>query len=287
VAAIFNAKGRPADHPLIVHLADPAQAAHFAAALPEVARRLMSALWPGPLTLIVPRAPGVAGAAAGGQPTIALRCPAHPVAQGLLEAAARQGVPGVAAPSANRFGRISPTQAAHVVAEFGDAVLVLDGGPCELGIESAIVDCTRGRPVLLRPGALTRAAIEAAAGEPLQGREQDSPRAPGTLEAHYAPRAKLRLMSRQALCAALQVLGTGAPGVAVYSRTVPEASHTSAGSSLKCRVMPDNAASAGHELFAVLRELDTPDVRLIWVEEPPDTPPWEGVRDRLQRAAAS
>jgi L-threonylcarbamoyladenylate synthase len=287
VASVFAAKGRPVDHPLIVHVASAAQAAPFAARLPEVAHRLMAALWPGPLTLIVPRAPGVATAAAGGHPTIALRCPSHPVARELLEAAAKLGVPGLAAPSANRFGRISPTQAKHVVAEFGDSVLVLDGGPCEHGIESAIVDCTRGRPVLLRPGVLTRAEIEAAAGEALHSGGPDSPRAPGTLEAHYAPRAKLRLMSRQALRAALQVLGVDAPGVAVYSRTVPEALQAPAGSGLKCRVMPDNAALAGHELFAVLRELDTPEVRLIWVEEPPRTPSWEGVRDRLQRAAAA
>ena len=287
VAAVFAAKGRPVDHPLIVHVASATQAARFAGGVPEVARRLMVALWPGPLTLIVPRAPGVATAAAGGHPTIALRCPAHSVAQALLEAAAKLGVPGVAAPSANRFGRISPTQAIHVVAEFGDSLMVIDGGPCEHGIESAIVDCTRARPVLLRPGVLTRAEIEAAAGEALQSRGEDSPRAPGTLESHYAPRAKLRLMSRQALRAALQVLGANAPGVAVYSRTLPEALRAPPGASLKCRVMPDNAAAAGHELFAVLRELDTPDVRLIWVEEPPGTPPWEGVRDRLQRAAAA
>lgn len=288
VAAIFAAKGRPADHPLIVHVADAAQAAHFAAELPPVARRLMATLWPGPLTLIVPRAPGVAEAAAGGHASIGLRCPSHPVAQALLTAALRLGVPGVAAPSANRFGRISPTLAAHVVAEFGSDLLVLDGGACEVGIESAIVDCTHARPVLLRPGALTRARIEAAAGEPLAQRSSASARAPGTLEAHYAPRAKLRLMAPETLRTALEVLGKGVTGVAVYSRTVGiDGAGQPARRVPHWRAMPDDAAAAGHDLFAVLRELDTPDVRLIWVEEPPDTPPWEGVRDRLERAAAA
>jgi L-threonylcarbamoyladenylate synthase len=287
VAAIFAAKGRPADHPLIVHVVSRAQAAHFAAAVPEVAQRLMQALWPGPLTLIVPRAPGIATAAAGGHASIGLRCPAHPVAQALLAQAQALGVPGVAAPSANRFGRISPTRAAHVAAEFGEELLVLDGGPCTLGIESAIVDCSRGRPALLRPGALTRARIEAAAGQPLFERDAGSAQAPGTLEAHYAPRASLRLMSREALEAALQVLGPAAPGVAVYSRTALEALQMQDASNPRFRTMPDDAAAAAHELFAVLRELDATGMPLIWVEQPPGTPSWEGVRDRLQRAAAA
>ncbi len=287
VAGIFAAKGRPSDHPLIVHLASPAHAARFAARLPTVALRLMAALWPGPLTLIVPRAAQVAAAAAGGQPGIGLRCPAHPVAQALLAAADRLGIPGIAAPSANRFGRISPTLASHVAAEFGNALLVLDGGACQLGIESAIVDCTQARPVLLRPGSLTRGQIEAAAGEPLHERDSASARAPGTLEAHYAPHAKLRLMSRQALHDAVQLLGPAAAGVAVYSRTAPETMHPKAWPRSSHRTMPDNATAAGHELFAALRELDSPGVHLIWVEQPPATPEWEGVRDRLERAAAA
>lgn len=283
VAAIFAAKGRPADHPLIVHVASAAQAAHFAAELPPLAQRLMATFWPGPLTLIVPRAPQVAAVAAGGHASIGLRCPAHPGAQALLTAAHRLGVPGVAGPSANRFGRISPTRASHVVAEFGEALLVLDGGPCAVGIESAIVDCTQARPTLLRPGALTRAQIEAVAGEPLGERDASSARAPGTLAAHYAPRAGLRVLSLQALVAAIEALDpAAAAGVAVYSRSPVEAA-----THLRRRTMPADAAAAGQELFAVLRELDTPDVRLIWVEHPPDTPEWEGVRDRLRRAAAA
>jgi len=283
VAKIFAAKGRPANHPLIVHVSDPSKVAHFASSAPPVALRLMAALWPGPLTLILPRQPGVAEAAAGVQPSIGLRCPAHPVAQALLAAAAERGVPGVAAPSANRFGRVSPTTAAHVEAEFGPELPVLDGGACPLGIESSIVDCSRGRPVLLRPGTLTRAALEAAAGEPLHERDAQAPRAPGTLAAHYAPQAKLRLMPAPMLHTALHVLAEGLPTLAVYSRGAPPASARG----LRHRRMPESPLQVAHELFAVLREFDAQGVQLVWVEEPPPGPEWDGVRDRLVRAAAA
>jgi L-threonylcarbamoyladenylate synthase len=283
VAKIFAAKGRPADHPLIVHLAEAADASRFASAWPPVAQRLAAAFWPGPLTVIVPRAAGRAGAAAGGQDTVGLRCPAHPVAQALLRAARERGVGGVAAPSANRFGRISPTQASHVAGEFDTELLVVDGGPCEVGIESSIVDCSRGYPVLLRPGVLTRAQIEAAAGEPLRQRDGAAPRASGTLEAHYAPRAKVRLMPSSVMATALTVLDGASVKLAVYCRTMP----AQAAGAVLYRPMPDTPAAAAHELFSVLRELDALNVALIWVEEPPPGPEWEGVRDRLQRAAAS
>jgi len=284
VAKIFRAKGRPADHPLIVHVADAEGARAFAAQVPAVAVRLVAAFWPGPLTIIVPRAAGIGTAAAGGQPTIGLRCPSHPVARALLRAARQSGVAGVAAPSANRFGRISPTLAQHVADEFGGVLMVLDGGACPVGIESSIVDCTGGRPVLLRPGVLTRAQIEAAAGEPLADPHGDVPRAPGTLEAHYAPRATLRLMPAAQLRTALQVLGTAAaPKLAVYSSPLPAGT----GAGVLHRAMPARAADAARELFSVLRAFDAEGAQLIWVEEPPPTPEWEGVRDRLRRAAAS
>ena len=283
VAKIFAAKGRPADHPLIVHVAEPLQIAQFAAEVPAVAQRLIDAFWPGPLTLILRRLPGVAAAAAGGQASIGLRCPSHPVAHALLVSAQRRGVPGVAAPSANRFGRVSPTTALHVIDEFGDALTVLDGGACEVGIESSIVDCSRGHPVLLRPGVLTRARIEAAAGAPLREPDADAPRAPGTLAAHYAPRARVRLMPAPLLHTALQVLGDEAATLAVYSRGVLPA----AARGIRHRRMPALPAQAAHELFSVLRELDAEGVQLIWVEEPPSEPEWDGVRDRLARAAAA
>ena len=288
VARIFGAKGRPADHPLIVHVATLDDAAHFGDLSHPTAQRLAARFWPGPLTLIVPRRPGVGAAAAGGQDSIGLRMPSHPVALALLRAASALGVRGVAGPSANRFGRVSPTQAAHVAAEFGPGLTVLDGGPCDVGIESTIVDCTRTVPALLRPGMLDRVAIESALGRAVGAAGPDAPRASGTLESHYAPDAKLRLMDTQALRTALQVLGDGPSpppvpkGLAVYSRSIRQ---VPAGILLK--VMPDRAGDVAHELFAALRDFDARGARLIWVETPPAGPAWDGVRDRLARAAAA
>ncbi len=225
VAKIFAAKGRPSDHPLIVHVADASGVDHFAREVPAFAQKLMQAFWPGPLTLILPRRPEVGAAAAGGQGSIGLRCPSHPVAQALLLAARALGVHGVAAPSANQFGRVSPTTAAHVQGEFGDSLLILDGGACQVGIESTIIDCTRGAPVLLRPGRITREQVQAACGLRLLAKEDvasPAPRASGTLEAHYAPNAKLRLMDGRALQTALDVLGKDFEGatIAVYARSL-------------------------------------------------------------------
>jgi L-threonylcarbamoyladenylate synthase len=290
VAQIFAAKGRPSDHPLIVHVANAEGIGHFASEVPDFAQKLVDAFWPGPLTLILPRRPGVATAATGGQDSVGLRCPAHPVAHALLLACAAPGdsppVWGVAAPSANRFGRVSPTTARHVQDELGADLLVLDGGACAVGIESTIVDCTRGTPVLLRPGAVTRAQIRDACGiAPLSKEEllTQSPRAPGTLEAHYAPNAKVRLMDAKALQVGLDLLGADAAHIAVYAR----AALRTGSSRLVMRRMPDDAAATAQQLFAVLRGFDDAGVKLIWIETPPATPDWEGVRDRLQRAAAA
>ncbi|WP_394789125.1 L-threonylcarbamoyladenylate synthase [Rhodoferax sp.] len=294
VAKIFQAKGRPSDHPLIVHIApgagQAAGVAHFASQVPAFAQKLMDAFWPGPLTLILPRRDGVGAAAAGGQDSIGLRCPSHPVAQAVFRAAAALGVAGVAAPSANKFGRVSPTTAAHVQAEFGDDLLVLDGGACTVGIESAIVDCTRGAPVLLRPGNISRTQIEQACGQPLRSKEElaaPDPRASGTLEAHYAPSAKVRLMGAKALQTALDLLGQALDGkpasIGIYARSLLQ----SRSAQVVYRRMPDDAEAAAQELFAALRQFDTQGVRLIWIETPPDGPDWEGVRDRLQRASVA
>ena len=291
VARIFQAKGRPADHPLIVHLADAAAAARFCDDWPVLAQRLSAAFWPGPLTVIVPRSAGVAKACAGGQSTIGLRCPDHPVALALLRAAAARGVPGIAAPSANRFGRLSPTCAAHVVAELGDesGLRVLDGGDCPVGIESTIIDCSRGRPVLLRPGTLTRQAIEVVLGEPLLERDAGAPRASGTLETHYAPRARVRLLGSDQLHAELEKFtaarsgeaAAALPTLAVYSRQPLPAQAAAIH-----QTMPAGAAAVAHELFSVLRSFDDRGARQIWVELPPADAQWDGVRDRLARAAA-
>ena len=286
VARIFAAKGRPADHPLIVHVVDASQVTDYASSVPPFAARLMAAFWPGPLTVILPRLPGVATAAAGGQASIGLRCPAHPVALAFLKACLDLGVSGVAGPSANRFGRVSPTTAAHVRQEFGSDLMVLDGGPCEVGIESSIVDCTRGRPVLLRPGVLTRLQLEAAGGEPVLPQnaiDDAAPRASGTLESHYAPNAKLRLMDAGAIQTALDVLGKDAANIAIYARSIVRIQSEK----VRFRRMPDDALATAQQLFAVLRDFDAQRVKLIWVENLPDAVEWDGVRDRLVRAAAT
>lgn len=288
VAGIFEAKGRPSDHPLIVHVADAAHVEAYASSVPPFAARLMKAFWPGPLTVILPRKEGVAAAAAGGQDSIGLRCPSHPVALAFLKACDT----GVAGPSANRFGRVSPTTAQHVQQEFGDSLLVLDGGPCDVGIESSIVDCTRGQPVLLRPGILTRAQLEAACGEAVLDKDEfeqqalsagAAPRASGTLEAHYAPDAKVRLMDAGPIQTALDLLGADAAHIAVYARSIVRIKSDK----VLYRRMPDDALATAQQLFAVLRDFDARGVKLIWIENPPADGAWDGVRDRLQRAAAS
>ncbi|MBT9506342.1 L-threonylcarbamoyladenylate synthase [Rhodoferax sp.] len=300
IAKIFAAKGRPSDHPLIVHVHDAVAVAHYAREVPDFAHKLMQAFWPGPLTLILPRRAGVAATAAGGQDSIGLRCPSHPVAQALLKACltpgadpqAQPAVWGIAAPSANKFGRVSPTTAAHVQSEFGGDLLILDGGPCAVGIESTIIDCTRGAPVLLRPGAVTPQQVQAVCGHKVLSKDEleaPAPRASGTLESHYAPHAKVRLMDAKALQTALDLLGgdidggkADGPVIATYSRVILQ----SRSSKVLRRRMPDDAATTAQQLFAVLREFDAQGVKLIWIETPPEAPEWDGVRDRLQRASA-
>jgi len=309
IAKIFSAKGRPADHPLIVHVLNQASVAHFVNEVPDFAKALMQAFWPGPLPLILPRRDGVAAAAAGGQNSIGLRCPSHPVAQALLKACLAPGddpdhpqkpVWGIAAPSANQFGRVSPTTARHVQGEFGAELLILDGGPCAVGIESTIIDCTRGVPVLLRPGAVSSEQVQAACGlkvlskDELQALAAPAPRASGTLESHYAPNARVRLMDAKALQTALDLLGDGldsaaagfanpaGPTIATYSRVIL----TTRSAQVLRRRMPDDAVATAQQLFAVLRELDAQGVQQIWIEAPPAGAEWDGVRDRLQRAAS-
>lgn len=287
VANIFAAKGRPSDHPLIVHVAD-AQGVHdFARDIPDFAKNLMANCWPGPLTLILPRREGMARASAGGQHSIGLRCPSHPVALALLKAARLQGVRGVSGPSANRFGRVSPTTAAHVASEFEDTLLILDGGPCPVGIESSIVDCTRTVPVLLRPGMLSLAELTQACGQPVwtpaaleaaQG-PSEAPRVSGALASHYAPTAKLCLLG-----VAEMTLTRAAPlhAVGIWARTPlaerPPNAHI--------QTMPSDPQACARRLFACLRDFEALGVDEIWVEPPPRSSEWAGIWDRLTRAAA-
>lgn len=287
VRRIFALKQRPADHPLIVHVKDEKAALHFAAQVPGFARRLMQHFWPGPLSLILPYKNDLSTVVTGGQNSVGLRCPSHPVAQDLLAACARAGIYGLAAPSANRFGRVSPTTAAHVEAEFGPQLLILDGGACAVGIESAIVDCSRGMPVLLRPGQLQRAQIESLLGQdvllPGQLADSPAPRASGNLTAHYAPQARVCLLDRRQLQAALQAPDIQAARTGIWAR----ADLLMQAENVIFKRMPVDAQAAARQLFAVLRDFDAARVGQIWVEAPPDDEAWDGVRDRLQRAAAS
>lgn len=294
--SIYAAKGRPQNHPLIVHVSGIASASHYAADFPQAAQRLAQAYWPGPLTLIVKRRAGVADTAASGQPTIGLRVPAHPVAQALIGALEALGGHGIAAPSANQFGRISPTTAQHVAQSFANLepnplALILDGGPCNVGIESTIIDCTRSHPILLRPGILTLESLETAAGDSMSvhaSPQSGDPRASGTLASHYAPKAKVRLMSSEDIGAAAGIIAASKPErpvrIGIYTRhklKIKKAAH------VFVRAMPDEPQAAAHDLFAALHDFDAQGVTLLWIEAPPDTPEWLGVRDRLQRAAAA
>jgi L-threonylcarbamoyladenylate synthase len=278
VRAIFAAKGRPADHPLIVHLAAAAALDDWARTVPDGARRLAAAFWPGPLTLIVPRAADVDSIVTGGQDSVGLRVPAHPVAQALL--AAFGG--GIAAPSANRFGRISPTSAQHVADDLGAAVdLILDGGECTIGIESTIVAFVGADPVLLRPGAIGADALAAVLGRAPRSAGADAPRASGTLAAHYAPRTRATLAAAGALAVEIQLRQERDENVAVLARSVARPG-AFGGAWIAAPAAPEAYA---HDLYANLRTLDRAGADEILVEAPPDTPAWFAIRDRLMRAA--
>ena len=292
VAKIFSIKGRPSDHPLIVHVTDMESAERFASDIPDFAKRLIDAFWPGPLTLILPRIADVATAAVGGQNSVGIRCPSHPIARKILFAAQGLGVWGLAAPSANKFGRVSPTTATHVCEEFGDALLVVDGGACDVGIESAIVDCTRGQPVLLRPGVLTVEQLSLACGEKvLQQGEQlsptsSAPKAPGTLVAHYAPTAKLFLMDKHEIEQKLAQRIDGS-SIAIWSRApvkTQSQERLDKKTAIYWQQMPSDPAQCAQMLFAQLRAFDALGAKQIWVESPPSESAWEGVHDRLRRA---
>jgi L-threonylcarbamoyladenylate synthase len=272
---LYAVKRRPPEHPVIVHFASAEQAFAWAREVPEAARRLAARFWPGPLTLILKRATQAGDLVTGGQDTVGLRVPAHPVAQQLL----REFGEPIAAPSANRFGRVSPTRAEHVREDLGsDVDLVLEGGPSEVGIESTIVDLSRGGAVLLRPGAISRAELEAALGAPVAAPDARAPRAPGTLERHYAPRTELRLVPAHALDAEI-ARAAGEVAVLAFSRPDERAA--------RWLRMPRDPAEYARRLYAALRELDEARCARILVEEPPDQPGWTAVRDRLRRAAAS
>jgi L-threonylcarbamoyladenylate synthase len=278
---LFAAKGRPADHPVIVHIRGLEDLSRWAAIVPPPAVRLAERFWPGPLTMILPRAAHVPDLVTGGQPTVGLRVPGHPLALALL--AFFGG--GIAAPSANRFGRISPTCAEHVRAELGGAVdFILDGGPCRVGVESTIVDLSGARPAILRPGAITAAEVSEAIGEKVSVSARGEKRAPGTLEAHYAPRTPLFLVEADRLEAeAARALASGRKVAALARRDPPPALAGCAG--VLWHAAPAAPEGYARALYAALRDLDERGAAAILVEAPPEGEAWVAVRDRLSRAA--
>jgi L-threonylcarbamoyladenylate synthase len=289
VRAIFAAKGRPADHPVIVHVLDAAALDAWARDVPESARKLAATFWPGPLTLVLKRAPRAQDVVTGGQDTVGLRSPAHPWAHALLEAfAGADRTKAIVAPSANSFGRISPTTAAHVRADLGEKPagkvdLILDGGACPVGIESTIVDLSAGVPRLLRPGAVTRGELEAVLGVAVRDAGRDAPRASGRLESHYAPRTPLELVEPAQLAARINALrgrrlAVLAPAQALLDRTRDVVLRL---------IAPAQPAEYARRLYALLHELDAAGAERILVVRPPSGADWEAVHDRLRRAQAA
>jgi len=279
VAAIFAAKGRPADHPVIVHLGSANELANWADPVPESARRLADAFWPGPLTLVLRRAARVSDTVTGGQETVGVRVPNHPVARALLRAFGG----ALAAPSANRFGRISPTTAQHVIDEFGDEVAaVIDGGACPVGVESTIIDLSEDPPRMLRPGMIRPEAIVQALGGPLaHPDDEEGPRASGRLASHYAPSAPLELVDAADLERRLERCAREHERVVVLARSPrPNGLHKVAWDP-----MPGQPAQYARRLYAELRAADQLVPDRILVEAPPDSPAWDAIRDRLRRAA--
>ncbi|MGZ5006484.1 MAG: L-threonylcarbamoyladenylate synthase [Methylobacter sp.] len=288
VTGIFKAKGRPADHPLIVHIADVADLYDWADSVPEAALKLADRFWPGPLAMILNKKPEVPLAVTGGQQTVGLRMPDHPVALALLKSFGG----GVAAPSANRFCRISPTQAIHVSEELGDAVdMILDGGACQVGVESTIIDLSGKQPRLLRPGHITRQQIEAvlqtellmpsisAAPAPEISEEV---RAPGMMAVHYAPTTPAILCPAEQLPDRLKQLTALGKKVGLLNCRLDIAET----GQVRVVRLPDNAANYAQNLYAALRQLDAMQLDLILAEQPPQTEPWRAINDRLSKATS-
>jgi L-threonylcarbamoyladenylate synthase len=274
IALLYAVKRRPMEHPVIVHFAHAEPAFAWTREVPETARKLAARFWPGPLTLVLKRSALARDFITRGVDTIGVRVPSHPVGRAMLDAFGA----GVAGPSANRFGHVSPTTAAHVRADLGrDVELVLEGGSSEVGIESTILDLSRDRPVLLRPGHVSRETLEQFLGEAVPDGDAQAPRHPGGLERHYAPQTPVRLVPAHALDAEIAKLGAHA-AVLAFSRPDERVDYW-----LR---MPRDAEGYARRLYAALRELDGAGCEAILIESPPQAPAWQAVRDRLQRATS-
>jgi L-threonylcarbamoyladenylate synthase len=286
IQKIYRIKQRPVDHPLIVHIGAISDLHHWAQAIPESAWKLVRRFWPGPLTLILPRSARIPDCVTGGQDTVGLRMPAHPVALALLRALGPEKA--LAAPSANRFGRISPTAAAHVQQELGMEVdMILDGGTCRVGLESTIVSFHNGIPQILRPGGITPAAIEAVLQNPvlLPHHSPQTIRASGTLPAHYAPATPLRLYPAAELWRHASALAEQGLRILIITWSDSSRSRPALGELIEQLIMPSDPAAYGQQLYARLRQFDQLDFDYLLAETPPDHPDWLAITDRLQRAS--
>lgn len=291
VEKIFKAKGRPADHPVILHVADIDHARVLASHWPQEAQALAQEFWPGPLTLILKRAPQISDLVTGGQDTVGIRIPSHPVALSLLREFSRVGSGVIAAPSANRFGGVSPTRARDVLQSLGDRLgahdRILDGGACDVGVESTIVDLSGNTPQILRPGGVSRESIERVLGKPsliCSKVRSDTPRVSGSLESHYAPRAKAELLELSALVHAGNAHLSQAPTAKVFALCIHEPQGLDERISIKR--MPATAKAYAAALYATLNDLDEQGADLLLIERPEQSVQWEAVLDRLQRACA-
>jgi L-threonylcarbamoyladenylate synthase len=280
VAKIFEAKGRPQSHPVIVHLDSPRFLHRWVAEVPEAATKLAEKFWPGPLTIVMTRGPNVHDIVTGGQDTVAIRVPSHPMAQQLLTAFGG----GIAAPSANRYGRLSPTRPEHVRDELGDAVrVVLDGGESQIGLESTIVSCDGATVRLLRPGFVTAGQLRGVIGELLMGPDLESPRVPGSTPSHYAPSTPMMIVNAGEIDAQAAALSEGGRRIAVLAQRLPLKSHKYV-TWINAGKRPEQF---GHDLYANLRTLDKAGCQKILVQDVPQDERWDAIRDRLTRAASS
>lgn len=287
VLATYAAKGRPADHPLIVHVADVDSIAYWAEDIPPEAWLLAKTYWPGPLTIVLKKKARCGLWVTGGQDTVALRCPSHPWAHALIAAFAGPTRRGLTAPSCNTFGRISPSTAQHVADDLGVKPegrldMILDGGPCEFGIESTMLNLSSGRPTVLRHGVITREMIEKTLGFAVPDAGSNAPRASGRLKSHYAPRTKLELCPAGELAARAAELGTEKVAV-MASKAVLE---TLDGTPKLALEAPADLHGYGASLYENLHRLDRAGAERILIELPPQAPDWAAVNDRLGRAAA-
>ena len=285
IREIYEIKGRPADHPLIVHFAHSSQLPYWAIEIPESAWKLATHFWPGPLTLILKRSQHVPQYVTGGQNTVGLRIPDHPVALALLKALGTETA--VAAPSANRFGRISPTTAAHVRDELGQNVsMVLDGGACQIGLESTIVSFDDDTATVLRPGGIPLSALETVLGKKLKLNNQHKTaiRAPGTLSSHYAPATPLEICPTQTIWQRTHELETQNLCAAVITWSVSKSTPLT-NKNIVQFAMPREPVAYGIQLYATLRQFDRKGFDRLLVEAPPDNPAWLAITDRFQRAS--